>query len=116
MWWHLRKKAKRGEIALPPDKELAQELTSLRQSREGDVIRVESRAEYYKRTGHEPTKAIAFAVSLWAEHATLPLCSTCGGTEPPLVAMWDDAADRAIRVCQVCLPATIARLKGDTLA
>ena len=47
MWWHLRKQFARGEIALPPDKELVQELRSLRQSRDGDVIRVESRGEYY---------------------------------------------------------------------
>jgi hypothetical protein len=114
MWWHLRKQFERGEITLPPNEEkLVQQLTSIRQSRNGDVIHAESRREYYERTGYEPLEAIAFAVSFWAEHATLPLCSVCGGTTPPLVAVWDDAADQALRICSICLPATLQRLKGE---
>ena len=114
MWWHLRKQFERGEVSLPSgSEELVRQLTSIRQSRNGDVIRAESRREYYERIGNEPVEAIAFAVTYWAEHATLPLCSVCGGTTPPLVAVWDDAADKALRVCSVCLPTTLQHLKGE---
>jgi len=104
MWWHVRKQFEKGEIALPPESEkLVQQLTSLRQSHQGGVIRVESRREYFERTGTEPSEAIAFAVATWAQHATLSVCSVCGGTAPPVVAIWDDEADKALPVCKQVL-------------
>src|SRR5437762_5925376 len=69
----------------------------------GGVIRVESRREYFERTGTEPSEAIAFAVATWAQHATLSVCSVCGGTAPPVVAIWDDEADKALPVCKQVL-------------
>jgi len=113
MWWHVRTQFEQGKIAMTPDDELVRELTGLRQSKKNGVIRVESRREYYERTGGEPNKAIAFAVGLWAQHGTLPMCSACKSTKQPLAAIWDDDADKALLLCQKCLPATLRRLGGE---
>ena len=70
MFWHLRTLFQTGNIAIPPDDELIRQLTGFRFSREGEVIRVESREEYTKRTGENPSKAVAVALAMWGQRGT----------------------------------------------
>lgn len=63
-FWKLRKKLEAGEIALPDDEQLFEELLAIRWRADGNSrVQLEAKRDLTKRLGHSPDKADALAMA-----------------------------------------------------
>ena len=66
MWWALREALQAGDIALPPDRKLAGDLTNVKFSYDSrGRITLESKDEIKKRLGRSPDRGDALAIANW---------------------------------------------------
>ncbi len=69
-FWTLRRRLEDGTLALPPDDELADELTSIRWKVQSDgKIAIELKDRVRQRLGRSPDKADALAAAVWVQLA-----------------------------------------------
>lgn len=70
VYWELREDLQRGEYKLPDDKELHQELLSIRYTIKDRVIQIESKSELKKRMGRSPDLADALVIQKYISNHT----------------------------------------------
>lgn len=68
-YWRVRRLLEEGDIALPPDEKLAEELRRIRWSpTSGGKLRLEAKHEFKNRVGRSPDRADACVMCLYSEH------------------------------------------------
>lgn len=66
-WWAIREALQRGEISLPPDDQLAADLTNIKYTYTSKgQIKLESKDDVKKRLGRSPDRGDALAIALYA--------------------------------------------------
>ncbi|HCT57251.1 MAG TPA: hypothetical protein DGD08_08565 [Gemmatimonas aurantiaca] len=70
MWWQLREDLRNGLIALPRDRELFRELTTVQFDEDGGIVTLESKDDIRKRLGRSPDRADAVVYWNWVRPRT----------------------------------------------
>lgn len=72
-YWRLRSRLEEGEVALPPDEELFDELLAINWSPTADgKVKIESKSDIRSRLGRSPDKADAVAMAVWPKASGRP--------------------------------------------
>lgn len=72
MWWKLRRRFETGQIAVPDDEILRNQLTSIKYSVKGGKIKIESKEEMGIRSLPSPDRGDAVAMAFWEGEVEAP--------------------------------------------
>jgi hypothetical protein len=82
-FWKLRKRLECGQLALPEDEKLSDELCSIRwRVNSSGLVQIEPKDRLRARIGRSCDRADALAAALWAEKAVVPTVGPIGMLKP----------------------------------